>query len=211
MCSYAQRWSYLLEIPPARFGGFFNFRNWIYGCQPLWPRGCLYPCYSVRFRCSVNSTNVCLEDNLACITMSVNPVCRKHSRHIDIRHHYIRDLSLSYLVKLVTVRTNLMVTDTLTKNRFDGSLWFPSTSSARGLYGSYWLNFWFAQKYVSSTDYFAWGREIISTIMCEEKWIFFFLFYFLKKECFFFTLLSMQSFQENLISGENVPWTLYSR
>jgi hypothetical protein len=28
---------------------------------------------------------------------------------------------------------------------------------------------------------------IISTIMRQEKWIFFFLFYFLKKECFFYT------------------------
>jgi hypothetical protein len=41
------------------------------------------------------------EDNLACIAMSVNPVRRKHSRHIDIRRHYIHELCLGNLVKLV--------------------------------------------------------------------------------------------------------------
>jgi hypothetical protein len=56
------------------------------------------------------------EDNLACIAMSVNPVSRKHSRHIDIRRHYIRELCLGNLVKLVPLRTNLMVADALTKD-----------------------------------------------------------------------------------------------
>ncbi len=48
--------------------------------------------------------------------MSVNPVRRKHSRHIDIRRHYIRELCLGNLVKLVPLRTNLMVADALTKS-----------------------------------------------------------------------------------------------
>ena len=47
---------------------------------------------------------------------------RKHSRHIDIRHHYIRDLCLGNLVKLVSLRTNLMVADALTKNLPDPGL-----------------------------------------------------------------------------------------
>jgi hypothetical protein len=58
------------------------------------------------------------EDNLACIAMFVNPVRHKYSRHINIRRHYIRDLCLGNLVNLVPLRTNLMVTDTLTKNLF---------------------------------------------------------------------------------------------
>ena len=80
-----------------------------------------------------NRPTLVYEDNLACIAMSVNPVCRKHSRHIDIRHHYIRELYLGNLVKLVPLRTNLMVADALTKSlpapgferhrkRYDGSL-----------------------------------------------------------------------------------------
>ena len=56
------------------------------------------------------------EDNLACIAMSVNPVRRKYSRHIDIRRHYVRELCLGNLVKLVPLRTNLMVADALTKS-----------------------------------------------------------------------------------------------
>jgi hypothetical protein len=62
-----------------------------------------------------NQPTLVYEDNLACIAMSVNPVCRKHSRHIDIRHQYIREMCLGNSVKLVTLRINLMVTDALTK------------------------------------------------------------------------------------------------
>ncbi len=32
------------------------------------------------------------EDNLACVAMSENPVRRKFSRHIDIRHYFVRDI-----------------------------------------------------------------------------------------------------------------------
>ena len=63
-----------------------------------------------------NQPTLVYEDNLVCIAMSVNPVCRKHSRHIDIRRHYIREWYLGNLVKLVPLRTNLMVTDALTKS-----------------------------------------------------------------------------------------------
>jgi hypothetical protein len=55
------------------------------------------------------------EDNLTCIAMSVNPVRRKYPRHIDIRRHYVRELCLGNLVKLVPLCTNLMVADALTK------------------------------------------------------------------------------------------------
>ncbi len=58
------------------------------------------------------------KDNLACIAMFVNPVRHKYSHHINIRHHYIRDLCLGNLVQLVPLSTNLMVADTLTKNLF---------------------------------------------------------------------------------------------
>ena len=45
-----------------------------------------------------NQPTLVYEDNLACIAMSVNPVRRKHSRHIDIRRHYIRELCLGRLL-----------------------------------------------------------------------------------------------------------------
>jgi hypothetical protein len=56
------------------------------------------------------------EDNLACVAMSENPVRRKYSRHIDIRRYFVRDLVSMQVLKLVPLRTNLMVADALTKS-----------------------------------------------------------------------------------------------
>ena len=50
------------------------------------------------------------------IVMSINPVCHKHSCHIDIRKHYLRELCLSGIVKLIALCTHHMVTDVLTKS-----------------------------------------------------------------------------------------------
>ena len=50
------------------------------------------------------------EDNLARIDMSINPVCR------NIRKHYLRELSLSGIVKLIPSRTHHMVADAQTKS-----------------------------------------------------------------------------------------------
>jgi hypothetical protein len=56
------------------------------------------------------------EDNLTCVAMSENPVRRKYSRHIDIRCYFVRDLVAQQILKLVPLRTNLMVADALTKS-----------------------------------------------------------------------------------------------
>ena len=56
------------------------------------------------------------EDNLACIAMSENPVRRKFSRHIDIRRYFVRDMVALGIIKLVPLRTHLMVADALTKS-----------------------------------------------------------------------------------------------
>jgi len=40
------------------------------------------------------------EDNLACVAMSENPMCRKFSRHIDIRRYFVRELVKAGFVKL---------------------------------------------------------------------------------------------------------------
>jgi hypothetical protein len=48
--------------------------------------------------------------------MSENPVRRKYSRHIDIRRYFVRDLVAQQILKLVPLRTNLMVADALTKS-----------------------------------------------------------------------------------------------
>jgi hypothetical protein len=56
------------------------------------------------------------EDNLACVAMSENPVRRKYSRHIDIRRYFVRDLVAQQILKLVPLRTNLMVANAITKS-----------------------------------------------------------------------------------------------
>jgi hypothetical protein len=68
------------------------------------------------FGLSQSQPTLVYEDNLACIAMSINPVCRKYSRHIDIRKHYLRELCLSGVVKLIPFRTHHMVADALTKS-----------------------------------------------------------------------------------------------
>jgi hypothetical protein len=56
------------------------------------------------------------EDNLTAVVMSINPVRRKYSRHIDIRRHYVRELALAGLIKLIPLGTHDMVADVLTKS-----------------------------------------------------------------------------------------------
>ena len=53
------------------------------------------------------------EDNPACVAMSENPVRRKYSRHIDIRRYFVRDLVAQNVLKLIPLRTSLMVADAL--------------------------------------------------------------------------------------------------
>ena len=52
----------------------------------------------------------------ALAAMSMNTVRHSYSRHIEIRKHYLRELCLSGIVKLIPLHTYHMVTDTLTKS-----------------------------------------------------------------------------------------------
>ena len=61
------------------------------------------------------SPTIVYEDNLACIAMSENAVRRKYSRHIDIRRYFVRELVAGGVLKLVPLRTHLMMADALTK------------------------------------------------------------------------------------------------
>ena len=55
-------------------------------------------------------------DNLTDVVMSINPVRRKYSRHIDILRQYVRELALDGLIKLIPLGTYDMFVDTLTKS-----------------------------------------------------------------------------------------------
>ena len=48
--------------------------------------------------------------------MSTNAVRRKYSRHIDMGRHYVRELCVRRVVKLIPLRTQAMLADALTKS-----------------------------------------------------------------------------------------------
>ncbi len=75
------------------------------------------------------------EDNLACVVMSENPVRRKYSRHIDIRRYFVRDLVARQVLKLVPLRTNLMVADALTKSLPAPAFQKPKARGFKGILG----------------------------------------------------------------------------
>jgi hypothetical protein len=56
-----------------------------------------------------------MEDNQGCIALSVNPVHQKRSKHIDIKHHFIRELVEGGVIELVYVPTEYQQADLLTK------------------------------------------------------------------------------------------------
>jgi hypothetical protein len=55
------------------------------------------------------------EDNQSAINLAVAPHITRKSRHIHIRHHFIRDLVAKGIVQIVHLPTHLMTADILTK------------------------------------------------------------------------------------------------
>ena len=58
---------------------------------------------------------VIFEDNMSAINLAQAPAVSRKSRHIHIRHHFIRDCVLNKLVRVQHVRTDQMLADFLTK------------------------------------------------------------------------------------------------
>ena len=54
-------------------------------------------------------------DNTSAINISKNPVLHSRTKHIDIRHHFIRDLVEDKVVSLEYVPTKGQIADILTK------------------------------------------------------------------------------------------------
>lgn len=64
-----------------------------------------------------NATCVTLyNDNQSALKLSVNPVYHKRSKHIDVRHHFIREIITNKLVKVEYMSTDVMPADILTKS-----------------------------------------------------------------------------------------------
>ena len=54
-------------------------------------------------------------DNLSAINISKNPIQHSRTKHIDIRHHFIRDLVEDKIVTLEHVTTEEQLADIFTK------------------------------------------------------------------------------------------------
>ena len=72
---------------------------------------------------------VIFEDNQACMAMAKNPQFHRRSKHIDIRHHFIREMIQDSIIELQYCQTERMVADILTKglnriktDRFRGAI-----------------------------------------------------------------------------------------
>ena len=72
-----------------------------------------------------NCTRV-FEDNKECIAMSESTVHKEHSRHIDVRKYFVRELVEEKLIKLMPWGTKEITADALTK-----SLLYPSFRTHR--------------------------------------------------------------------------------
>ena len=63
-----------------------------------------------------NGPSQILLDNRSALDLAYNPEFHDRSKHIDMRHHWIRDILAADLVTLEWIPTSEMVADTLTKS-----------------------------------------------------------------------------------------------
>ena len=80
-------------------------------CQAVWLRGILSDLGQQQSR----ATSIKC-DNQSAVMLSRNPVLHGRTKHIDIKHHYIRELIANEEIQLETCRTDEQVADLLTKS-----------------------------------------------------------------------------------------------
>ncbi|CAA7024669.1 unnamed protein product [Microthlaspi erraticum] len=79
-------------------------------CQCVWMRRILE-----EFGLEQSGSTTIMCDNSSAIKLSKNPVLHGRSKHIDVRFHFLRDLTKDGVVKLVHCGTNEQIADILTK------------------------------------------------------------------------------------------------
>ncbi|KAH9090679.1 hypothetical protein Ae201684P_014473 [Aphanomyces euteiches] len=82
-----------------------------YGLQEaLWLKSLLE-----ELELSVKLPIIVYEDNQSTIKMAENSALQQRTKHIDVRHHFIRDLVREHMIKIEYCPTNEMLADMLTK------------------------------------------------------------------------------------------------
>lgn len=79
-------------------------------CQGVWMRRILEKLGHEQSKCTVIFC-----DNSSAIKLSKNPVLHGRSKHIDIRFHFLRDLTRDGVVELVHCRSKDQIADIMTK------------------------------------------------------------------------------------------------
>lgn len=75
--------------------------------------------YLKNLLCELMGKSDCVKlynDNLSAQKLALNPIYHKRSKHIDIRHHFIREAILNKNIELGYVPTDEMIADIMTKS-----------------------------------------------------------------------------------------------
>lgn len=99
-----------------------------YACQGMWPKKILK---ELHFKEDEPTQIYC--DNNSAIKLSKNPVLHGRSKHIDVKYHFLRDLTNDRVINLTycrSCRSEDQVADILTK-----PLKFPAFQKLRKLLG----------------------------------------------------------------------------
>ena len=79
-------------------------------------KGCLWwIALLTERRMNVSNETVLLSDSKGAIDLAKNPEFHPRSKHIDIRHHFIREQIANKSVKMDHISTEIMAADILTK------------------------------------------------------------------------------------------------
>lgn len=81
------------------------------GCQAVWLRRILHDLGHEQSEATIIKC-----DNKSAVMLAKNPVHHSRTKHIDIKHHYIRELIASEEIQLENCRSKEQVADLLTKS-----------------------------------------------------------------------------------------------
>ena len=99
-------------------------------CQAIWLRNILE---EVHFKQQGPTLIYC--DNSSTIKLSKNPMMHGKNKHIDVRFHFLRDLSKEGIIDLIYCKSEEQITNIMTK-----PLKLSAFQKLRNLLGVYMLN-----------------------------------------------------------------------